>query len=125
MRGIISRYLERGINVLDEDKLKKCACNELIKVFGKKYLQDNYATTIKTRAFLNDGTYMFFVGIKGESDLPGRKGNEKGWVVYGLVCLDAHTGELKDVLVHPERLQALQRNNILRLLVYLCCTIEA
>ena len=81
--------------MLDAKTLMHKATSELVKVFGKKYLQDNYPNTCKAYGIMDDQTYQLFVGIKGSKDLPNRKANEKGWVVYGLVLLDANTGEVK------------------------------
>lgn len=93
---ITTRCLTRVmIDMLSEKKLTQKATEELIKVFGKKYLQDNFRNTCVARGSLADDAYQFFVGIKGSKDLPNREANEKGWVVYGLVILDAITGEAK------------------------------
>lgn len=81
--------------MLDSKKLMQKATGELVKVFGKKYLQDNYLNTCKAYGMIDEHTYQLFLGIKDSSDLPDRKANEKGWVVYGLVLLDAITGEVK------------------------------
>ena len=83
------------IDMLDAKKLMQKATAELVKVFGKKYLQDNYPNTCKAHGMIDDQTYQLFIGIKGSKDLPNRKVNEKGWVVYGLVLLDAITGDVK------------------------------
>ena len=81
--------------MLDERTLMRKATEEFIKVFGRKYLQDNYQNTCKAYGIIGDQTYQLFIGIKGSKDLPNRKANKKGWVVYGLVLLDAITGERK------------------------------
>lgn len=81
--------------MLKETELLKKATEEMVKVFGKKYLQDNYANTCRASGVVNGDTYQLFLGIKGSQDLPNRKANEKGWVVYGLVLLDAFTGDVK------------------------------
>ena len=83
------------IDMLDAKKLMQTATAELVKVFGKKYLQDNYTNTAKAHGMINDHTYQLFIGIKGSKDLPDRKANDKGWVVYGLVLLDSITGDVK------------------------------
>ena len=81
--------------MLDERTLMRMATEEFIKVFGRKYLQDNYYNTCKAYGIIDENTYQLFIGIKGSKDLPDRKANEKGWVVYGLVWLDTTTGEKK------------------------------
>ena len=81
--------------MLSERELMKIAVNELIRVFGRKYLQDNYRNTCKSYGMIGGDTYQLFVGIKGSNDLPNRQANAKGWVVYGLVLLDAMTGAVK------------------------------
>lgn len=80
--------------MLDEKVLFKKAVDELIAVFGRKYLQDNYQNTCKAYGFVTDDYYQLFIGIKGSKDLPDREANEKGWVVYGLVWLDGRSGEV-------------------------------
>ena len=83
--------------MLSEKQLMRRAIEELINVFGREYLQKNYERTLKAHGFCDTDTYMLFVGIKGTDDLPDRKGNDKGWVVYGEVLLDAHSGELRSI----------------------------
>ena len=83
--------------MLSEKQLMKRACEELINVFGKEYLQKNYERTLKAQGLCDADTFMLFVGIKDHEDLPDRKVSEKGWVVYGKVLLDAHSGELKEI----------------------------
>ena len=83
--------------MLTEKELFCRATDELIRVFGRKYLQDNYRNTCKAYGMVNDDTYQLFIGIKGSKDLPRRKANEKGWVVYGVAFIDANTGELKSI----------------------------
>lgn len=83
--------------MLSEKQLMKRACKELIKVFGREYLQKNYERTLRAQGLCDSDTFMLFVGIKDDEDLPNRKANEKGWVVYGKVLLDAHSGELKEI----------------------------
>ena len=85
------------IDMLDAKALMRIATNEFIKVFGKKYLQENYANTCKAYGMVDDRTYQLFIGIKGSKDLPKREANEKGWVVYGLALLDAITGDVKKI----------------------------
>ena len=75
----------------------RIATNELIKVFGKQYLQDNYMNTCKAVGMVNQNTYQLFVGIKGSEDLSERKANEHGWVVFGKVFVDANTGKVVEL----------------------------
>ena len=81
--------------MLDEKILRRIAVDELIRVFGRKYLQDTFKISCTAEGMVTDDTYQLFLGIKGSDDLPGRKATEKGWVVYGLVLLDANTGAVK------------------------------
>lgn len=83
--------------MLADKELMKNACNELVNVFGRDYLRNNYEGTLEGHGMIDDDTFMLFVGLKGSKDLPDRKANDKGWVVYGKVLLDAHTGHLKDL----------------------------
>ena len=83
--------------MLNQQSLMKNACGELVKVFGKEYLRKNYERTLEGHGMSDPDTFMLFVGLKDKDDLPDRKANEKGWVVYGKVLLDAHTGKLKDI----------------------------
>lgn len=83
--------------MLTEKELMRKATDELIRVFGKKYLQDNYSNTCLAYGMVADDTYQLFIGIKGYDDLPHRKANAKGWVVYGKALIDANTGELKSI----------------------------
>ena len=83
--------------MLTESELMCRATDELIRVFGRKYLQDNYRNTCKAYGMVADDTYQLFIGIKGSEELPHRKANAKGWVVYGKALIDANTGELKSI----------------------------
>lgn len=83
--------------MLTEKELRRRAVDELIRVFGRKYLQDNFKNTCQAYGMVNDDTYQLFIGIKGFDDLPHRKANAKGWVVYGIVFIDANTGEVKSI----------------------------
>ena len=83
--------------MLTEKELRRRAVDELIRVFGRKYLQDNFKNTCQAYGMVNDDTYQLFIGIKGFDDLPHRKANAKGWVVYGVAFIDANTGELKRI----------------------------
>lgn len=83
--------------MLTEKELRRRAVDELIRVFGRKYLQDNFKNTCQAYGMVNDDTYQLFIGIKGSKDLPHRKANAKGWVVYGIVFIDANTGEVKSI----------------------------
>lgn len=81
--------------MLETKELVRIAAGELIRVFGKQYLRDTYVGTCHAEGMVDDETFMFFLGIKGEEELPGRKANDHGWVVYGEVLVDAFTGEVK------------------------------
>ena len=81
--------------MLDSKTLMQKATAELIRLFGKEYLQANYKNTCKAYGMVDAQTYQLFVGIKGSEDLPNRKATDKGWVVYGNVFLDANTGRIK------------------------------
>ena len=80
--------------MLNTDELFKLAVNEAIEIFGKQYLQENYANTCRACGIIAPDKYQFFIGIKGKTDLPERNCNDKGWVVYALIYLDAHTGKV-------------------------------
>ena len=82
--------------MLTTKTLFKKAMAELINLFGKEYLKANYENTCQASGLLNDQTYQLFVGIKDKEDLPERKANEKGWVVYAKILLDATTGNVKE-----------------------------
>lgn len=81
--------------MLDAKTLMKKAVAKLVDLFGKEYLKANYENSCKAYGMIDDQTYQLFVGIKGTDDLPNRKATEKGWVVYGKILLDAHTGKIK------------------------------
>ena len=81
--------------MLTEKVLFKKAAAELIKVFGKSYLRENLKDSCQAYGFIGENLYQLFVGIKSSDDLPDRKANEKGWVVFGLVFLDTLTGTVK------------------------------
>ena len=81
--------------MLEMKSLRKIAVDELIRVFGRKYLQDTYHISCTSEGMVTDDTYQLFLGIKDSDDLPGRKATPKGWVVYGLIFLDANTGAVK------------------------------
>lgn len=82
--------------MLDERTLMQTATNELISLFGKEYLKNNYKNTCKAYGMIDDHTFQLFVGIKDSKDLPNRKATDKGWVVYGKILLDAITGKVKN-----------------------------
>ena len=82
--------------MLSTKELMKKACSEFVKVFGKEYLQKNYEKTLEGHGIVGDDKFMMFLGLKDSEDLPDREANDKGWVVYGKVLLDAYTGELKE-----------------------------
>ena len=81
--------------MIDEKVLFEMAVDEMIRVFGRKYLQDNYRNTCRAAGMVTDDTYQLFLGIKDSDELPDRKATAKGWVVYGLIYLDANTGKVK------------------------------
>ena len=83
--------------MLDENVLMQKATNELISLFGKEYLKNNYKNTCRAFGMVDNQTFQLFVGIKDSDDLPNRKATEKGWVVYGKVLLDANTGKIKNI----------------------------
>ena len=83
--------------MLTTSELFKIAMSELISLFGKEYLKTNYENTCQASGMLNNQTYQLFVGIKDKKDLPERKANDKGWVVYAKILLDATTGNLEDI----------------------------
>ena len=81
--------------MLATNTLFKKAMAELISIFGKEYLRANYENTCRASGIIGGNTYQLFVGIKGSKDLPERQANEKGWVVYAKILLDAATGKVK------------------------------
>ena len=81
--------------MLDTKTLMEKAAAEIVKVFGKSYLIDNYKNSCQSFGFIDERTFQLFVGIKGSKDLPDRESTEKGWVVYGKVLLDALTGTVQ------------------------------
>ena len=83
--------------MLDERTLQKLATEELIKIYGKQYLQENYENTWLGHGMLKNGRYMLFVGIKTEDDLPDHPADDHGWVVSANVWLDQETGKLLDI----------------------------
>lgn len=94
---IMLSCLRKVIDVLSTKELTKNACGELAKVFGKEYLRKNYENTLEGHGLIGDSTFMMFVGLKSKEDLPDREANDKGWVVYGKVLLDANTGKMKNI----------------------------
>lgn len=83
--------------MLTTKTLFKKAMAELVNLFGKEYLKANYENTCQASGLLNDQTYQLFVGIKDKEDLPKREANEKGWVVYAKILLDAATGNVREI----------------------------
>lgn len=81
---------------MKEAQLSKIAVKEIVDIFGKAYLKENINNTCKAQGMMDDNTYMLFVGLKGSKDLPKRKANDHGWVVYGKVLVDATTGKIKE-----------------------------
>ena len=83
--------------MLDETEIMRCAMNEMISAFGKKYLQENFENICKADGFLDNGkVFQLFLGIKTKDDLPNKEYDFKGWVVYGIVRIDTETGETID-----------------------------
>ncbi len=82
--------------MLSERELTEIAAKELIRIFGRKYLRDTYAGTCVAHGFPDNHVFMLFLGIKGSKDLPGRKADSHGWVVYGKVLVNAETGEIQE-----------------------------
>ena len=72
----------------------KLAVREMKKIFGVQYLRDNIEDTWIATGIIFEKIFQLFVGLKTSDDLPDRKANDKGWVVYGLIWLDANTGEI-------------------------------
>lgn len=83
--------------MLDDRTLQKLATEELIKIYGKQYLQENYENTWLGHGRLKDGRYMLFVGIKTSRDLPDHPADDHGWVVSATIWLDQKTGKLLDM----------------------------
>ena len=81
--------------MLETNLLFERAMAEIISIFGKEYLRANYENTCQASGIIGGNTYQLFVGIKGSKDLPERQANEKGWVVYAKILLDAATGKVK------------------------------
>ncbi len=81
--------------MLDKKTLMQKATLKLIEIFGKEYLKANYGNTCKAYGMVDEKTFQLFVGIKDSDDLPNRKANDKGWVVYGKILLDATTGKTR------------------------------
>ena len=83
--------------LLDKETLFKLAKREMMFIFGRRYFEDNYENACTTVEMPTDETYQLFVGIKTKRDLPDRETNDKGWVVYAKVVLDAMTGKVVDI----------------------------
>lgn len=83
--------------MLNKRMLQKIATEELIKIYSKTYLQDNFENTLTGYSMLSDGRYMFFAGIKTADDMPDHPADEKGWVVSAQIWLDQETGEVLDI----------------------------
>jgi hypothetical protein len=82
--------------MLNEKELMQIATNEMIKIFGKKYLQDNYKNTCRAYGMIDARTFQLFLGLKDSEDLPDREADSKGWTVYGKVLVNVITGEIVD-----------------------------
>ena len=81
--------------MLTEKELYKIAVDELIRIFGERYLRETYKTSCTAYGMVDDETYMVFTGINGSKDIPNRRANDHGWVVYGEIRVDAATGKIK------------------------------
>lgn len=84
--------------MMSEKELMRIATRKLIDIFGKQYLRDNYTNTIKSYGKIDDNIFALFVGIKSIDDLPKRKAERHGWVVYGQVNVNATTGKVLDTV---------------------------
>ena len=82
---------------MEEKELVKVATKKIIELFGRKYLQDTYDGSCTAYGMVDDDTFLFFLGIKGDYELPDREANDHGWVVYAKVLIDKATGMIKDV----------------------------
>ena len=82
--------------MLTTKELFNKAMEELIGLFGKEYLKANFENTCQSSGMIGENTYFFFVGLKDSKDLPNRKANDKGWVVYAKILVDAITGDIKE-----------------------------
>ena len=80
--------------MIDEMILIVKAAKELVRIFGKEYIQENYKKTCFANGIIYDNTYMLFAGIKDSDELPNREATDKGWVVYAKILLNATTGEI-------------------------------
>ena len=107
--------------MLNEKQLMKIAGKEMENIFGLEYLRKNLprAGMIHGLAFENT-VYQLFLGIKGMNEFPNKDMSsvrnkvrvdindkahpvartpiDKGWAVYGLVRIDAQTGDV----IHKE-----------------------
>lgn len=82
--------------MLTTKQLMKIAAEEVVKIFGKPYLQENLGNLCIAHGIINDGSvFQLFIGIKGQHDLPNREADSHGWVVYGYILVDASTGEIR------------------------------
>jgi len=82
---------------MEERDLVRIATKKIVELFGKEYLRSTYNGSCTSRGMVDDETFLFFLGIKGSRDLPNRKANDHGWVVYAKVLIDKTTGEIKDL----------------------------
>ena len=83
--------------MLELEELKRLAFREVIKIYGKPYLRENFDNTCICHSMLRDGRFMLFVGIKTEDDLPDHPADDHGWVVSATIWLDQKTGKLLDM----------------------------
>ena len=80
--------------MLNERELTKIASAELVRAYGKEYLQNTYEGSIIATGMVTDDLFMFFLGIKGQDKLPDREADDHGWVVSGTIYINANSGEV-------------------------------
>ena len=90
-------FLGKVIDLLNTKQLMEIASNEAVKIFGRPYLQKNFSNLCTAHGIINNGdVFQFFIGIKGQDELPDREADDHGWVVYGNILVDAITGKVKE-----------------------------
>lgn len=82
---------------MEEKTLIDIAVRKIRELFGEEYIRSTNGGRCSSRGMIDDNTFMFFVAFKGSRDLPNRKANDHGWVVYAKVLIDKTTGEIKDL----------------------------
>ncbi len=80
--------------MLAEKTLVQIATKELIKEYGKEYLQKTYEGSCIAKGMATKDLFMFFLGIKTKTDLPDREADDHGWVVSGTIYIDANSGKI-------------------------------